>query len=279
MPFALVGTAMMGGCLLALGNLSFQWAVSVYRAPLTTILALQASLTVILGTSLNYILEPQQTPHPEWLIGGVFVFLIAIGLATLTQCVYAAAATTEVDYSNNGTTQNHITYTAVLELPYGSLQRKESDAVTVVDSEDVSMVPPPLVRTEQQDHRYHRNFKGLLVAFVGGLCFGFFSPAFNIAVNDPFGWTLSQGEQHNAKHVDSKSLVFTVNVWFSLAFFITSWMGNLWLLHSEATTVHSSTSLLHIVYNYLTEGSWNDRRIALGAGFVCAAGNVLQFHG
>lgn len=275
MPPALIATSMIGGCLLALGNLSFQWATVVFRAPLTTILALQASLTVILGTSLNYILEPQQTPHPEWLLAGVIVFLAAIGFATLAQCLYA---TTVRGGGGGGTgTPNHISYTAVLELPYGSLQRKESDAFTVVDtSEDVAMAP-----AAAETYHHHHNVKGLLVAFAGGLCFGFFSPAFNIAVNDPFGWTKSQQSQgEEPEDRDTQSLVFTVNMWFSLAFFITSWTGNLLLLHSETVWTHNSAwSTLHILWNYLTQGSWNDRRVALGAGLVCAAGNVLQFHG
>jgi hypothetical protein len=276
---------MVGGCLLALGNLSFQWATVVYRAPLTTILALQASLTVILGTSLNYILEPQQTPHPEFLIAGVFVFLTAIGFATFAQCVYAASTEGRSSWSGGGSaaggsgrgTTNNIPYTAVLELAYGSLQRKESDAMTVVDSEDT-------VPVDCDQYHHHRNVKGLLVAFAGGLCFGFFSPAFNIAVNDPFGWTttspFSQGEEETVDR-STQSLVFTVNVWFSLAFFATSWIGNLLLLHSETVTSYNSqsTSVLHIIGTYLTQGSWNDRRVALGAGLVCAAGNVLQFHG
>lgn len=33
-----------------------------------------------------------------------------------------------------------------------------------------------------------RRKTGLCVAFGGGVCFGFFSPAFNIPVNDPFGF-------------------------------------------------------------------------------------------
>jgi cytochrome b subunit of formate dehydrogenase len=51
--------AMVSGALLSVGNLSMQWATSVFGAPLTTVLAMQASLTVVIGTSISYVLEPQ----------------------------------------------------------------------------------------------------------------------------------------------------------------------------------------------------------------------------
>ena len=54
----LVLSAIVGGSLLSLGNMSTQWATTMYASPLTTVLALQASLTVVLGTSINYKLEP-----------------------------------------------------------------------------------------------------------------------------------------------------------------------------------------------------------------------------
>ena len=49
----LVLSAIVGGSLLSLGNMSTQWATTMYASPLTTVLALQASLTVVLGTSIN----------------------------------------------------------------------------------------------------------------------------------------------------------------------------------------------------------------------------------
>jgi hypothetical protein len=54
----LVAVAMVGGALLSLGNLSFQWATAVYQASLTFVLAIQASMTIVLGTGINYALEP-----------------------------------------------------------------------------------------------------------------------------------------------------------------------------------------------------------------------------
>ena len=38
-------------------------------------------------------------------------------------------------------------------------------------------------------------------------------------------------------------------------------------------------NLGEIMWAYMTQASWMDRRVALLAGIVCAAGNVLQFHG
>ena len=81
-------TAMCGGALLSFGNIAFQWAVVVFGAPLTTVLAIQASLTVVLGTSLNFLLEPDQTARPNLLMLGVLAFLVAIAFATLAQTCY-----------------------------------------------------------------------------------------------------------------------------------------------------------------------------------------------
>ena len=261
LPWPLIATAMIGGTLLALGNISFQWATH-YGLPLTTTLALQASLTVLLGTSLNYVLEPQQTPYPEWLVTGVCTFLIAIGLAWRLQWLYGAHSMAVPTQSSSNTP----TYSAVLELPYGALQRKESDAVTVVDSEDSTSISPP-----------RNNRRGLLIAVAGGLCFGFFSPAFNVAVNDPLGWTKVATGEKAQSDIDAGARVFLVNVWFSLAFGAASVVANLLLLREEAGPSHAT--LRQMLHHYATQATWNDRRVALTAGAVCAAGNVLQFHG
>ena len=267
-------TAMLGGALLSFGNLSFQWATVVYACPLTTILALQASLTVILGTSINYVLEPAMTPRPGWLVLGVVVFLLAIALATAAQFVY----THEQE-------QQHIrqsTYTTI-ELQYGSnhYKRRDSDAFTVVDEDSatsLSVDPSPETATLsfRPTTAQQRNQTGLLVAVLGGLCFGFFSPAMNIAVNDPFGWSSSSNAAVTPT-MDTSLLVFYANLWFSLAFGVASVFGNVILLKYEESSAQSSVT--DILYSYVTSASWTDRRVALLAGLVCAAGNVLQFHG
>eukprot|EP00536_Pseudo-nitzschia_multiseries_P000021 jgi/Psemu1/299816/fgenesh1_kg.2_\ len=92
-----IGFASMGGVLLSIGNLTLQWATSVYKAPLTTIVAIQASLTVLVGTSLNALLEHlSKTPRPLWLFVGVLLFLVAIGTATSAHQAHASLSCTTV---------------------------------------------------------------------------------------------------------------------------------------------------------------------------------------
>ena len=53
-------------------------------------------------------------------------------------------------------------------------------------------------------------------------------------------------------------------------------LGNLALLKFE---LQEEQNIEDIIWTYMTQASWMDRRVALLAGIVCAAGNVLQFHG
>jgi hypothetical protein len=56
----------------------------------------------------------------------------------------------------------------------------------------------------------------LLVAFLERCCFGIFSPAFNIAVNDPFD--LAKGTPLS---------VPVANIWLSLAFTVVTFIGSI----------------------------------------------------
>ena len=80
--------AFVGGSLLALGNLTTQWSTTAFGAPLTTVLALQASMCVILGTYWNYRLQPEKTSNPTLLLTGVGMFLVAIACSVAAQTIY-----------------------------------------------------------------------------------------------------------------------------------------------------------------------------------------------
>ena len=84
----LIVIAMIGGSLLAIGNMTMQWSTSVYHAPLTTVLALQGSTCVVVGTYWNYLLQPEKIAEPSLLIKGVILFLCAILFSITAQRIY-----------------------------------------------------------------------------------------------------------------------------------------------------------------------------------------------
>ena len=83
---ALAVVAMVGGAMLCVGNLCLQIAVDL-GVPLTAALPLQASLTVVLGTSLNFALQPERS-DAAWLFAGVALFAAAIALTARAQLDY-----------------------------------------------------------------------------------------------------------------------------------------------------------------------------------------------
>ncbi|KAL7576747.1 hypothetical protein ACA910_005663 [Epithemia clementina (nom. ined.)] len=332
----LILVAMMGGTLLSLGNLSLQWATTIYGASLTVTLAIQASLTVLLGTFLNYALEPSQTSHPIWLVGGVFFFLLAIALAAMAQCLHSNLVS---GLSRESTADRELLPEHVLK----SRSTVTTESSSVAGDDSVVQHQPPQQHPHKDDgsdsssssgewsiHRYHaalcggynksigecgggdysmssqnsaqdskaaeaaaaeqrqvsksrrKLIKGLSVAIAGGMAFGFYSPAFNIAVNDPFHWSRIQDREERAI-ADGGLAVARTNLWFSLAFWMASMLGNVFLLHRERVRhpelypCYDEQSVWSVVWVYVSKESLADRQLAIMAGLVCAVGNTLQF--
>ena len=337
----LILTASAGGSLLSLGNISTQWSTTIYASPLTTVLALQASLTVVLGTTINYFLEPSKTARPDRLASGVAFFMVAIGLSVASHTMYsydkkkngsergiasrivggAAGATSmssdigetddagismrdlvrptttitmahypgSLDYCACSNYDDEVSRSISCSSLKGERAQSLSDKArghnnmqsvdAFVDDECYPHTSSPLhiERTVVPIHTAaavpNVSTMGLGVAFCGGLCFGFFSPAINIAVNNPFHWDGESGKNGG----DSTGLsVAEANFWFSVAFAATSVLWNVYLMHSppsSAPNVPRSTMQL-----YISVAS-RDRTLALLAGMICATGNVLQFQG
>ena len=343
--FRRILTACGGGALLSVGNLSMQWAVTVFEAPLTTVLALQSSLTVVLGTSLNFMLEPEKTHHPFTLLTGVLVFLTAIGLASTAQYTYqngkqhhdedtityqhdnfrpylrhgSSIMGIELEEENHPSNTIATTETVDTNVPYGSnLHHRHEGGEDFLNSNHrngkLRVIPNGISSTSpnisahsfQKDNLHNSNnnlngivpedmeypiptssapptmvqpWHGIAVAVAGGLCFGFFSPAVNIAVNDPFQWQ-TQTHTNTQEEAATDNTVAQANLWFALAFWLASCFGNLALLRREQQQAPSQQSFRQVLSAYIYQGGslW-DRKLALAAGSVCAAGNLLQFKG
>jgi glucose uptake protein GlcU len=287
----LVLVAMIGGSLLSIGNLSLQWATAVYGAPLTTVLAIQASLTVVLGTSLNYVLQPDKTSRPEFLLAGVGVFLLAITFATAAQMRYSPQQEDERPDS--------LVYTELEVAGVPSLPRalRSNDALNMhqFDDQEDGIIEGDLPDGQRNTEATissalpiddaSKAFYGVAIAVFGGLCFGVFSPAFNIAVNDPLGWATAGSSDDNpdGAQIDSSTgsdlpnqlYVARANVWFSFAFWMASCIGNTVLMQQQ----ESHLTWVHLWKQYLTQDSILDRHLAFTAGTICAVGNILQFQG
>lgn len=260
-PLNLLFVSMTGGSLLSLGNLSLQWATSHYKASLTTVLAIQASMTVVLGTSVNYLLQPEKNPRPSFLVWGVMSFGLAILAATMVQLSAVdndselASTVPEVEMEPSDPMEE-----------YGSTMDGDELRISLSDNqgtrEDQLLRQNVLPILNATDPGMRQT--GVFVAVLGGLCFGFFSPCFNVAMNDPFHWTTNS---YNDSVNNIPARVAQVNVYFGSAFWLTSIFGNLLLLQQRHQEVRDG--LFSCAF----------RPWALSAGIVCAFGNVLQFHG
>lgn len=324
--------AMLGGALLSIGNLSFQWATAVFGAPLTTVLSLQASITVVLGTSINYWIDPSFTSRPGMLFGGVVVFLVAICFAALAQIKYAQERDAENPPTEEGyqateleevenhasSTPNHDQLYFIDDSENSGIFKVEHDTVNVhrsfrmfsirkggssnsfntnshqfhhtsmmnIDQLDSLSSPSSsfsgVTETRQKlDHDSRYSFWAIVVALGGGVCYGFFSPAFNISVNDPFRWT-NNNTGSDKLDLNQDLLVVEANFWFSIAFWLASIVGNGFLLWRQRLAVQGRMDFvdaIRIWAAYICQDSWIDRQLAFSAGVICAMGNILQFKG
>jgi Ureide permease len=342
-PWVLVWFAIVGGMLLSVGNMTLQWAITVFGASLTIKVAIQASLTVMLGTSINYVLQPSKTSRPEFLGLGVVLFVAAILIATRAHVLYArqwnqqqqqqqqqlkkatkfsgtrgeedndeSDSDDDDDKDDDDDNIHDDTSSSVaIELSQVTAQRPvvsyislgnaaAADAANAAaaDATTNKVVSPSVDEfhdettviegdDEDEDDANNNKFcrcqhssslgyyyssltmtaawtksqKALALAVGGGCCFGFFSPAFNIAVNDPFHWAPS-----------APLSVPMANAWFSASFTFFSVIGTWRLMRSPPT----GTGMKPL--------SWQDytphvRSWGMLAGFLCGMANALQFQG
>ena len=238
-----VTLAAAGGCLLMLGNLSMQRAL-LMGVPLSIVLPMQGSLTVVLGTSINFWLQPERS-HPGVLFAGVGAFIIAIVLSAAAHLADERDVATRRDrrrrkrqpccggeeslldvaragWSSEGRrSPSESGGTLRPPLPPVPPGGQQLDASTASPSTGTAVSVSIANATSASAGGLQFELSatgGLIVAAAGGVCFGFFSPAFNLAVNDELGWARSAGGQPLG--------LFAANLYFCTAFTISAWLGN-----------------------------------------------------
>jgi hypothetical protein len=215
--------------------------------------------------------------EPRILFVGVGIFLAAIALSSAAHLAHhasggdAAAAAAPAAAADSGLA----TTTTITADERPAPQHGRHAAATADPTSPASTDSVRLLQSGAPAYGWHA-VRGLLVSAAGGLCFGFFSPLFNIAINDEFGW-MPGGRAGGLT-------VWTANFFFCSAFCATAWLANLvlmrWphlLLYSEydgAAPRETSSSL----GAYMTEGL-RARGLACATGALCAVGNTAQFVG
>ncbi|XVE74342.1 hypothetical protein DITRI_Ditri12bG0009500 [Diplodiscus trichospermus] len=256
--------AMAGGVVLSLGNLSTQYAWAFVG--LSVVQVISSSMTVVIGTTLNYFLD-DKINRAEILFPGVGCFLIAVCLASAVHSSNAADNKTKLStWSSDNTTGTQAVISSVSEA-----------ATPNKVTEDLENGDGPVRKAragtaafliELEKRRSIKVFGkstliGLTLTFFAGVCFSLFSPAFNLATNDQW---------HTLKEGVPKLVVYTAFFYFSISCFAIALVLNISFLYHPALGVPKSSFKAYLK-------DWNGRGWAFLAGFLCGFGNGLQFMG
>ncbi|CAI9296963.1 unnamed protein product [Lactuca saligna] len=252
--------AMVGGVVLSLGNLSTQYAWAFVGLSVTEVIT--SSITVVIGTTLNYFLD-DKINRAEILFPGVACFLIAVCLGS---AVHASNAKDNKEklkklqgsqVGENTSISNGSKTISKNDLEYGSSKLPEKAKAGTAS-----------FLIELESRRSIKVFGrstliGLAMCLFAGICFSLFSPAFNLATNDQWN-TLDDGVPHLS--------VYTAFFYFSCSCFVIAIILNITFLYHPAFNLPKSS-----IKAYLND--WEGRGWAFLAGFLCGFGNGLQFMG
>ncbi|TYG85911.1 hypothetical protein ES288_A13G092700v1 [Gossypium darwinii] len=246
--------AMAGGVVLSLGNLSTQYAWAFVGLSVTEVIT--ASITVVMGTTLNYFLD-DKINRAQILFPGVGCFLIAVCLGSAVHSSNAADNKAKLKGAGYSATLNGaITNEELRNLEKGTGIIEEAKAGTAE------------FLLELEKRRAIKVFGkstiiGLSITFFAGVCFSLFSPAFNLATNDQWH-TLKEGVPH--------LVVYTAFFYFSVSCFMIALILNITFFYLPVLDLPRSSFKAYI-------NDWNGRGWALLAGLLCGCGNGLQFMG
>ncbi|XP_057531073.1 ureide permease 1-like isoform X1 [Amaranthus tricolor] len=267
--------AMAGGVALSIGNLSIQYAMALVG--LSVVEVVSASITVVIGTTVNYFLD-DRINKAEILFPGVGCFLIAVFLGSAVHksndadnSVKLKNLESKLEEEARLVTRPNSNFDRENDIP-ASDERSAHRVPMDLEKANASMKEPEFGTAKFLIHLEERRsikvlgrsiWIGLAITFFAGLCYSFFSPLFNVATNDQFH-TLKKGVPH--------LVVYTAFFYFSVSSFAIALILNITFLYRPVLDLPKSS--LNAYFE-----DWNGRGWALLAGLLCGFGNGLQFMG
>ncbi|KAK4763340.1 hypothetical protein SAY86_009108 [Trapa natans] len=257
--------AMIGGIVLSLGNLATQYAWALVGLSVTEVVT--SSITVVIGTTLNYFLD-DKINKAEILFPGVGCFLIAVCLGS---AVHASNAADNRAKLNSLPENNELVAVKGIAPSSGRAYASEGGPKDVENGsrmEEKAKAGTADFLLQLEKRRAIKVFGkgtmiGLVITFFAGFCFSLFSPAFNLATNDQWH-TLKKGVPHLS--------VYTAFFYFSVSCFFVALVLNISFLYRPVLNLPKTTFKAYL-------NDWNGRWWALLAGLLCGFGNGLQFMG
>ncbi|XP_021756838.1 ureide permease 2-like [Chenopodium quinoa] len=251
--------AMVGGVVLSIGNLSTQYAWALVG--LSVVEVVGSSITVVIGTTLNYFLD-DKINKADNLFPGVACFLIAVILGSLVHSSNASDNKKKLSYLSSGFEDK------AGKIAFDSNKGASVDPEKGRQTKEVAQFGTAEYLIELENKRSIKVLDkgiwlGLTITFFSGICFSMFSPAFNLATNDQFH-LLQKGIPH--------LMVYTAFFYFSACCFVVAIVLNIIFLYYPILNLPKSSFKAYLADS---EG----RGWALLAGFLCGFGNGLQFMG
>lgn len=256
--------AMAGGVVLSLGNLATQYAWAFVGLSVTEVIT--SSITVVIGTTLNYFLD-DKINRAEILFPGVACFFIAVCLGSAVHSSNAADNKAKLrNLPSVDGPETEATYTSAATGTLSEKGTKDPERGNGIVGKAKAGTAHFLVELENK--RAIKVFGkstliGLAITFLAGFCFSLFSPAFNLATNDQW---------HTLKKGVVKLVVYTAFFWFSISCFIIAIILNIIFLYRPVMDLPRSSFKAYL-------NDWNGRGWAFLAGLLCGFGNGLQFMG
>ncbi|XP_043706369.1 ureide permease 2-like [Telopea speciosissima] len=252
--------AMVGGIFLSIGNLSKQYSWAFVGLPVTEVIA--ASITVVIGTTLNYFLD-NRINNAAILFPGVGCFLIAVFLGSAVHFSNSTDNKAKLHKISDGYKDGTGTDK---EFKEPALNNGDMENGNVGVNKPKAGTADYLIELENK-----RSIKvigksiliGYGITFFAGGCLSLFSPAFNLATNDQ--WHLMKA---GVPHL----VVYTAFFYFSISGFIIAIILNISFLYHPILNLPRTTFKAYL-------NDWNGRPWALFAGILCGFGNGLQFMG
>ncbi|XP_052173274.1 ureide permease 1-like [Diospyros lotus] len=254
--------AMAGGLVLSIGNLSTQYAWAFVGLSVTEVIT--SSVTVVIGTTLNYFLD-DKINKAEILFPGVGCFLIAVCLGSAVHASNSVDNKAKLRSFSNDNKTGATNISMPKETNENIVRRKDLENGTISEKAKAGTAGF-LIELENR-----RSIKvlgkgiviGLAITFFAGFCFSLFSPAFNLATNDQW---------HALKHGVPHLSVYTAFFYFSVSCFVVAIILNISFLYHPVLNLPSSTFRAYL-------SDFNGRGWAFLAGLLCGFGNGLQFMG